>query len=189
MSHLRRPTQRRKLKGMQDGIARNQAFLDAVVEFQDTCSPFPLRDGDERAPGGASKTTAAQIAKINTTLRQCMRDWSVEGQDERRKSYGAVIKELERLCPVNPERKGAPKVLVPGAGEGRLTYEIVSRGYGCAGASFALLSMPSMLRQLSGNLRCYIRSFVLWSGTQQPSWGKVVTSYSERGIKPWRSSS
>lgn len=127
---------------MQDGIARNQAFLDAVVDFQDTCSPFPLRDRDERAPGEPSRTTAAQVSKINTTLRQCMRDWSDEGEDERRKSYGTVVAELERLCPVDPERKCAQKVLVPGAGEGRLAYEIVSRGYGCAGASWVSLRAP-----------------------------------------------
>lgn len=127
---------------MQEGIARNQAFLDAVVDFQDSCSPFPLRDSDERAPGEPSRTTAAQVSKINTTLRQCMRDWSDEGRDERRKSYGAVIAELERLCPVDPERKCAQKVLVPGAGEGRLAYEIVSRGYGCAGESCASVHVP-----------------------------------------------
>lgn len=127
---------------MQDGIARNQAFLDAVVEFQDTCSPFPLGDGDGRVPGGPSRTTAAQVSKINTTLRQCMRDWSGEGADERRESYGGVIDELERLCPADPEKLGAKKVLVPGAGEGRLAYEIVSRGYGCTGGLDSTLCPP-----------------------------------------------
>lgn len=122
---------------MQDGIARNQAFLDAVVEFQDTCSPFPLREDDQRAPGDPSKTTATQVSKINTTLRQCMRDWSQEGVRERSSSYSAVISELERLCPVKPGTKEPRKVLVPGAGAGRLAYEIVSRGYGCTGAWFA----------------------------------------------------
>ena len=62
-----------------------------------------------------------------------MRDWSDEGEEERRQSYEPVIEELERLCPVNPDPKGTQKVLVPGAGLGRLTLEIVSRGYGCAG--------------------------------------------------------
>ncbi|CAN0551717.1 unnamed protein product, partial [Ectocarpus sp. 8 AP-2014] len=118
---------------MQDGIDRNQAFLNAVVEFQDSSSPFPLADGEKRVPGDPSRTTKAQVSKINTTLRQCMRDWSGEGEEERRESYGAVIAELERLRPVDPRRRGAQKVLVPGAGEGRLAYEIVSRGYGCAG--------------------------------------------------------
>lgn len=142
----------RKLRGMQEGIARNQAFLDAVVEFQDSCSQFPLRDSDQRGPGEPSRTTPAQVSKINTTLRQCMRDWSDEGQDERRKSYGAVIAELERLCPVDPERKCAQKVLVPGAGEGRLAYEIVSRGYGCAGESCASLHV---LVERMGHVHCF----------------------------------
>ncbi|CAN0126769.1 unnamed protein product [Scytosiphon promiscuus] len=127
----------RKLEGIRDGIARNQAFLDAVVEFQDSCSPFPLREDDNRAPGDPSKTTATQVSKINTTLRQCMRDWSDEGERERDSSYAAVISELERLCPVKPDTKVHHKVLVPGAGAGRLAYEIVSRGYGCAGNEFS----------------------------------------------------
>lgn len=140
---------------MQDGIARNQAFLDAVIAFQDSCSAFPLRDSDHRAPGEPSRTTAAQVSKVNTTLRQCVRDWGGEGEDERRKSYGAVIAELERLCPVDTERKGAHKVLVPGAGEGRLAYEIVSRGYGCAGASWSSLPLAEreggVLKNFWGN--------------------------------------
>lgn len=104
-----------------------------MVDFQDTCSPFPLREDDNRAPGDPSRTTATQVSKINTTLRQCMRDWSDEGERERSSSYAAVISELERLRPVKPEANEPQKVIVPGAGAGRLAYEIVSRGYGCAG--------------------------------------------------------
>lgn len=152
---------------MQDGIARNQAFLDAVVEFQDTCSPFPLKDGDERTAGGPSRTSATQVSKINTTLRQCMRDWSDEGREERRKSYSAVIAELERLCPVDPERKGAQKVLVPGAGEGRLAYEIVSRGYGCAGASFASHSVEHAAALEESRVYATLSSD---GGVQEPLW-------------------
>lgn len=117
---------------MREAIARNQAFFDAVVEFQDMSSPFPV--GDE-TPGGSSRTSARQIGKVNTTLHQLMRDWSAEGEEERQQSYGIVIEELERRCPLNVENKGAIKVLVPGAGLGRLAMEIVSRGYACAGAS------------------------------------------------------
>lgn len=62
-----------------------------------------------------------------------MRDWSQEGEEERRQSYSPVIEELERLCPLNPDLKGTQTVLVPGAGLGRLMLEIVARGYGCAG--------------------------------------------------------
>ena len=126
------PHKPRKMVGMKDAIARNQVFLDAVIEFQDRTSPFPI-DEHGAVGEGPSRTSARQVGKVNTTLHQCMRDWSDEGEEERRQSYGPVIEELERLCPVNSDLKGTRKVLVPGAGLGRLTLEIVSRGYGCAG--------------------------------------------------------
>eukprot|EP00904_Undaria_pinnatifida_P012205 jgi/Undpi1/8114/HiC_scaffold_24.g10586.m1 len=124
---------------MKEAIARNQVFLDAVIEFQDRNSPFPIdQDGPVGAPGaGPSRTSARQVDKLNTTLHQCMRDWSQEGEEERRQSYSPVIEELERLCPLNPDLKGTQTVLVPGAGLGRLMLEIVARGYGCAGNEFS----------------------------------------------------
>lgn len=117
---------------MKEAIGRNQAFLDKVVEFQDRTSPFPLSEADFLS-GGPSRTTARQVDKVNTTLHQMMRDWSVEGAQEREQSYGAVLRELERLLPVDDHKTGAFEVLVPGAGLGRLAMEIVSRGYSTQG--------------------------------------------------------
>ena len=135
----------RKLKGMREAIARNQAFFDAVIEFQDRSSPFPVVDSIH---GATTRTTSRQVDKVNTTLHQLMRDWSAEGTKERKQSYGAVIEELERLLPVDPHKQGAIRVLVPGAGLGRLAMEIVARGYACAGvctSSFgATYSLPSI---------------------------------------------
>lgn len=114
---------------MKEAISRNQAFLNAVVEFQDRSSLFPIDD----EAGGPSRTTARQVDKVNTTLHQLVRDWSDEGEEERRQSYGAVVEELERLCPVDADNKGILRVLVPGAGLGRLAIEIVARGYATQG--------------------------------------------------------
>lgn len=126
--------------GMKEAIRKNQAFFDAVIEFQDRCSPFPV---PESHPGGSTRTSTRQVGKVNTTLHQLMRDWSAEGKEERQQSYGVVIEELETLCPVNPNEKGAMKVLVPGAGLGRLAMEIVARGYACAGAVISSLGYGS----------------------------------------------
>lgn len=117
---------------MKQAIARNQTFLNAVVEFQDRSSPFPLTDADF-ATGGTSKTTPRQIDKVSTTLHQMMRDWSLEGAEERKQSYDLVMRELERLVPVDKDRPGDIRVLVPGAGLGRLALELVSRGYSTQG--------------------------------------------------------
>ncbi len=60
-------------------------------------------------------------------LKNLQRDWSAEGEVERAQSYGRIIAELcERL----PQREGAEsrgKVLVPGAGLGRLCLELAAR--------------------------------------------------------------
>lgn len=117
---------------MKEAIAKNQAFFDAVIEFQDRTSPFPLGHDDD-APRNSSRTSMRNVGKVNVTLHQLMRDWSEEGREERRQSYGAVLEELEKRCPIEPDQKGRRKVLVPGAGLGRLTMEIVARGYACAG--------------------------------------------------------
>lgn len=119
---------------MKRAIARNQTFLNAVVEFQDKSSPFPL-GADDFITVGPSKTTARQIDKVNTTLHQMMRDWSVEGAEERKQSYDVVIGELQRLLPVDSDKAGDLHVLVPGAGLGRLTMELVSRGYSTQGSN------------------------------------------------------
>lgn len=117
---------------MTEAIVKNQAFFDAVIKFEDRSSPFPVPDVAAEEP---SRTSARQVGKVNTCLHQLMRDWSHEAEEERRQSYGAVLEELEKMCPIDAERRGTIKVLVPGAGLGRLMVEIVTRGYACAGAS------------------------------------------------------
>lgn len=118
---------------MKEAIRRNQAFLDAVVEFQDRTSPFSLTDEDVTPIAGPSRTTARQVGKVSTTLHQLMRDWSAEGEEERKQSYAPVLEELEKRLPVSPDMPGALKVLVPGSGLGRLAMEIASRGYATQG--------------------------------------------------------
>lgn len=65
--------------------------------------------------------------RIRSTLRQFVRDWSVEGAVEREACYTPCLKALEEIWPNKEERKGI-KVLVPGAGLGRLALEIARKG-------------------------------------------------------------
>lgn len=127
---------------MKEAIARNQAFLNAVVEFQDKTSPFTLTEDDVATSGGPSRTTVRQIGKVSTTLHQLVRDWSAEGEEERNQSYTPVLEELQRLLPIDSGKTGAIKVLVPGAGLGRLAMEIVARGYATQGANTRSIAGP-----------------------------------------------
>ncbi|KAL8282963.1 hypothetical protein RB597_010377 [Gaeumannomyces tritici] len=102
---------------------------------------------------GAAKPS--DMDKARSTLRQFYRDWSAEGAREREASYGPVKRFLEEergrvsQRPSSPARAGggnnipiapaieedasspAPplKVLVPGAGLGRLVFDLCDLGY------------------------------------------------------------
>ncbi|OHE97421.1 hypothetical protein CORC01_07326 [Colletotrichum orchidophilum] len=76
--------------------------------------------------------------KARSTLRQFFRDWSAEGAEERRVCYGRVLDALDRerktrsssspSAPVEPL-----KVLVPGAGLGRLVFDLCRNGHDAEG--------------------------------------------------------
>eukprot|EP01117_Protostelium_nocturnum_P013382 TRINITY_DN4987_c0_g2_i2.p1 TRINITY_DN4987_c0_g2~~TRINITY_DN4987_c0_g2_i2.p1 ORF type:complete len:303 (+),score=83.77 TRINITY_DN4987_c0_g2_i2:120-911(+) len=89
--------------------------------------------------------------KVRSTLRQFVRDWSEEGAAERKQSYDPILSEIERMFG-SCERKWEIKILVPGAGLGRLSFEIVRRGFSCEGNEFSyhmLLASNFVLNQTS----------------------------------------
>ena len=77
--------------------------------------------------------------KIHSILKQIVREWSEEGEEERRCSFGPIIKEIDsRFNGYNPS---SIKILVPGAGLGRLAFEIARRGYSCQGNEYSLFML------------------------------------------------
>ena len=98
------------------------------------------------------KTAPMDIEKLQSTLKQFVRDWSEVGKEERDMSYAPILQELDRLYPkigdnndsgLDTTGKSAParskvKVLVPGAGLGRLAFDIANNGFECQGNEFSL---------------------------------------------------
>ena len=72
--------------------------------------------------------TASDLDKARSTIRQFYRDWSAEGSSERDVCYDPVLETLDQYFSAS-ESKASTKVLVPGAGLGRLLFEICRRGY------------------------------------------------------------
>lgn len=78
--------------------------------------------------------TAEDVDKVRSTLKQFYRDWSAEGASEREVCYAPVMAALsQRFGHLSPAEKGRISVLVPGAGLGRLAYDIVVAGYAAQG--------------------------------------------------------
>lgn len=79
--------------------------------------------------------------QVQITLKQFVRDWSEDGADERAQCYKPILDEV--LAYYNPADRdvGKVRVLVPGAGLGRLTYEFARCGYHCEGNEFSLFML------------------------------------------------
>lgn len=73
--------------------------------------------------------TPSDIDKARSTIRQLYRDWSREGFAERKACYDPVIQDVVEAFP----SKQDVKILVPGAGLGRLVFELCRRGYAVEG--------------------------------------------------------
>lgn len=104
-------------------ILENAAFLNDLAE---TAGAF-LQDSEEMTePTGQS--TEVGHDRLRSTLRQIVRDWSKEGAAEREIAYGPILETLDRLVEgLSEEEKSEYHVLVPGAGLGRLQFEICKR--------------------------------------------------------------
>ena len=50
---------------------------------------------------GLSRPNLSEMDKVSSVLRQVVRDWSAEGEDERRQCYQPIIDELQRRFPAS----------------------------------------------------------------------------------------
>jgi len=101
-----------------------------------------------------SHATPEDMEKVKSTLKQFYRDWALEGHTERERCYKPVLDELCSQFPLNEaidpsttsggegaaeskRRRDEIKVLVPGAGLGRLAFDIVCAGFESQGNEFS----------------------------------------------------
>ncbi|KAK9358486.1 N2227-like protein-domain-containing protein [Lipomyces starkeyi] len=117
------------LAAIDHAIDINADFLKLVARYgaNEFEAPQDLREWE-----GA---TSLQVDQTRSSIKQVYRDWSAEGAAERQVCYGRVIRELNDLY--NPERRSEVRVLVPGAGLGRLAYDIACEGYVSQGNEFS----------------------------------------------------
>lgn len=118
------PEYQQKLNEAKLAILGNTQFLAAIVP------PDPEADCQQ------ARVPEHEMEKLRSTLRQFVRDWSVEGKAEREQTYGRIYDELQRLFPAS-ESRADKRILVPGAGLGRMVYDLASMGFSCQGNEFS----------------------------------------------------
>lgn len=80
------------------------------------------------------------VSRIDSVLNQIVREWCVEGSSERAPCFNAILDALEEHYKFSKNRH-LVKILVPGAGLGRLAFEIAKRGFSCQGNEFSLMML------------------------------------------------
>ncbi|MED6285978.1 Carnosine N-methyltransferase [Characodon lateralis] len=120
----------------------NQEVLDAIVHnglhmFEN------VEYGEREDPRKARTSSTFDMDKLKSTIKQFVRDWSEAGQPERESCYKPIIQEIQRLFPSDQYDVSKVSVLVPGAGLGRLAWEIARLGYACQGNEWSFFMLFS----------------------------------------------
>lgn len=130
--------------------------------------PPNVRHGDmdqNDIPFDEADVEPLKILKAQSTLKLIARDWSTDGALEREQSYKPIIDSIvEYYKPGDYELKEI-KILVPGAGLGRLTYELACLGYSCEGNEFSYFMLIASNFVL--NLCDYENKYVLYPWVHQ----------------------
>jgi len=128
------PNMPQKFKYVGFCLKENQKFLDQIVDEDKIKQMMDLNEfqpfESEQPPKNVN------LDKVRSTLHQCVRDWSDLGLPERRMCYEPILRSLCEFFPTESERSKI-KVLNPGCGLGRLTWEIAKLGFVSQGNEFS----------------------------------------------------
>lgn len=110
-------------------IDANADISDAILEVGLASYGIPPSNTDWKGTA-----TPGDMDKVRSTIRQFYRDWSLEGSSERSACYIPILSALHRSSAhLTPSQRSNIHVLVPGAGLGRLVFEINRAGYAVEG--------------------------------------------------------
>ncbi|KAM3611418.1 uncharacterized protein V6R79_018205 [Siganus canaliculatus] len=120
----------------------NQELLQAIIH--NSLHMFEnIEYGERENPKKSRPCTTFDMDKLKSTIKQFVRDWSEAGQSERSTCYLPIIQEIQRLFPCDTYDVSKVSVLVPGAGLGRLAWEIARLGYICQGNEWSFFMLFS----------------------------------------------
>eukprot|EP00965_Chrysotila_dentata_P234846 6200408-Pleurochrysis_carterae.AAC.3 len=109
------------------------------------------KDGTKAFVPAASEAYVPEsdLEKVQSTLKQFVREWGAEGAHERQQAHEPLLHALQIALPGGAAR--GDRVLVPGAGLGRLVWEVARLGFvaqGCEFSYFMLIASNFILNRL-----------------------------------------
>ncbi|XP_062873897.1 carnosine N-methyltransferase isoform X2 [Trichomycterus rosablanca] len=129
-----------KLDEIRRCAGRNHDVLqDIVHNCTHMFENMDYDQGDIMRKTGPSSTF--DMDKLKSTIKQFVRDWSDTGRAERDSCYRPIVEEIQRRFPPETCDAAEVRILVPGAGLGRLAWEIAHLGYSCQGNEWSFFML------------------------------------------------
>lgn len=122
-------------------IEKNAEFIPIVLKHANNIFENVYSNDNTTHSETEVGTLSEGLDKVQSVFKQLMRDWSAFGAEERNQCYGPIIDEIELQYPIDKVNRNNIFVLVPGAGLGRLAFEIASRDFTCQGNEFNLFML------------------------------------------------
>ncbi|CAG8542116.1 10962_t:CDS:2 [Diversispora eburnea] len=116
-----------RLNNIDKAISKNYHVLKKIMidNMEDINSNNLIVEDDKDSK--SSQVTEFDMDKLRSTIKQFVREWSLEGQPERDSTFKPLLGTLIDFYKDIPiEERSSINVLVPGAGLGRLAFDIVS---------------------------------------------------------------
>ncbi|CEG70080.1 hypothetical protein RMATCC62417_06035 [Rhizopus microsporus] len=133
-----------KVNKVDECIEHNMTFIRDIVKSANMfLDPSIMEHSQQKLYSSMRNSNRPPVSpmdmdKVRSTLKQFVRDWSKQGERERKLTYDPIIQELNTLFQHVPaDKRGDIRVLVPGAGLGRLAFDIASQGFSCQGNEFS----------------------------------------------------
>ena len=127
-----------RIQKLKEAINLNYSFLLKIAEpYKNMFKLFVSSSGEVLME--PLSVEEKDIMKMRSTLKLFIRDWAVDGIDERNSTYKPILNELKLFFKdrTKKEFEEGIHVLVPGAGLGRLLYEIAKLGFKAQGNEFS----------------------------------------------------
>ncbi|KAG5999619.1 hypothetical protein E4U43_001970, partial [Claviceps pusilla] len=117
-----------KFQEIEQKLARNQHLCDAIVQASLQFYNIGMHELQKHIRDREAEGRRADKTCIAHSLKHIVRDWTEEGFCERDRPFSCLRTTLEQLFPDRDVQSQDVKILLPGAGLGRLGHEISRLG-------------------------------------------------------------
>ena len=127
-----------RIEKLKHAIWQNYSFLLKIADpYKNMFKLFKAKSGEMFME--PLIVEVKDIIKMRSTLKLFIRDWAIDGIEERNSTYKPILNELKLFFKDRPKKdfEEGINVLVPGAGLGRLMYEIAKLGFKSQGNEFS----------------------------------------------------